>query len=228
MLVIPAGRFQMGDSQKIGVSYEQPVHTVTIPYSFAMSQFEITFADYDRYSRATGKPLASDYRWGRDKRPVIHVNQQDARRYAQWLTAQTGHVYRLPTESEWEYAARAGTTTAYPWGNKMDKVYANCYDCDEHWLIRKTLPVGTFPPNAWGLYDTQGNVWEMTADCWHFSYAGAPDDGSAWRQGDCSRIVLRGGSFGDHAVDLRSATRLRSYAGTRTIIIGFRLVRELD
>lgn len=226
MVVIAPGTFLMGDVQTVGKSYEKPVHEVTLAYCFSIGKYPITFTEYDKFTAAVGKPLVSDYHWGRNDRPVINVSLSDAREYADWLSGQTGHTYRLPSEAEREYAARAGTTSIYPWGDEVGQGNANCRGCGSNQAKKMTSPVGQLPPNAWGLHDIQGNVWELTADCWNFTYENAPSDGSAWRTGDCTRSVLRGGSWGDTPVDLRSSTRLRSYSGTRTIVIGFRLVRE--
>lgn len=226
MVRIPAGTFTMGDIQGIGQSYEKPVHKVVIPNSFSIGKYPVTFDEYDKFTLVTGKQPVSDFKWGRGSRPVFNVNLNDAEAYAEWLSEQTGHKYRLPSEAEWEYAARAGSRTIYPWGDTIGKSNANCSKCGSQWDRKMTAPVGQFPPNRWGLYDMQGNLWELTADCWNYSYENAPADGSAWREGDCVRSVLRGGSWGDPPADLRASTRLRSYSGTRTIVIGFRLVRE--
>ena len=226
MIKIPAGDFLMGDINNVGQSYEQPVHKVTIPHPFNIGKYPVTFNEYDAYSKATGKKLVSDYGWGRGNRPVINVNIKDANTYAKWLSKQTGHTYRLPSEAEWEYTARAGTKTIFPWGNKIEINKANCNGWGSKWDRVKTAPVGQFSANAWGLHDTQGNTWDLTADCWNYNYDSAPADGSAWKSGDCLRGVIRGGSLGDIPLDLRTATRLRNYSSTRTVIIGFRLVRE--
>lgn len=227
MVIVPPGKFTMGDLQKVGQSYERPQHEVTIPNSFSIGKYPITFDEYDKYTKATGKTLVSDFNWGRGDRPVLNVSLSDAQEYANWLSKQTGYKYRLPSEAEWEYATRAGNQDIYPWGNNIGQGNANCSRCGSKWDRKMTAPVGQFPANHWGLHDMQGNIWELTADCWNFTYDNAPVDGSAWREGDCTRSVLRGGSWGDPPIDLRSSTRLRSYSGTRTIVIGFRLVREM-
>jgi len=228
MVVIPNGHFTMGDQQDIGQSYEAPSHQVNVKSAFAMSIYPITFNDYDKFSLVVGKPLVSSYKWGRENRPVINVNLDEARDYVAWLSQQTGQHYRLPSEAEWEYANRAGTITNYPWGNEIGKNRANCFGCGSRWDRKSTSPVGSFQANPWGLFDMQGNVWELTDDCWNFNYVGAPSDGSAWKSGDCSRVVLRGGSWGDVTKDIRASTRLRSYAGARTVNIGFRIVRNIS
>jgi len=226
MITLPPDRFRMGDIQGTGKSYEQPVHTVNISNPFAISIFPVTFSEYDEFSKATGRTMADQYKWPRGQYPVINVNWDDAKAYARWLSKETNKKYRLPSEAEWEYAARAGSTDQYPWGDKIGINNAHCNSCGETPKKNQTSPVGYYPANQWGIYDMIGNVWEMTADCWNYDYINAPKDGSAWITGDCTRLVLRGGSWGDTPNDLRSSTRLRSYAKARTVNIGFRLVSE--
>jgi formylglycine-generating enzyme required for sulfatase activity len=238
MVVIPAGTFMMGSSDnKPGRGFDEgPRHAVTIQ-SFAMGRYEVTFDDYDRFTRATGRNLPADAGWGRGNRPVFYVSWDDAQAYANWLSAQTGHTYRLPTEAEWEYAARAGTTTAYWWGAQASHKQAN-YGKDEsggglaqgrdQWV--HTAPVGSFPPNDFGLYDTAGNVWEWVADCLHESYQHAPADGSAWMQedgGDCDRRGVRGGSWLYGPRILRSAGRDGNWPDAAYVNQGFRLARVM-
>ena len=164
-----------------------------------MGRYEVTFAEYDRFVSATGRESPDDRGWGRGRRPVINVNQADAKAYATWLSAQTGKTYRLPSEAEWEYAARARTRTRYSWGDSIGCDQARYGrreggECSDSW--DGTVPVGSFEPNAFGLYDMHGNVWEWVADCWHDNYEDAPTDGSAWTTGcDSARAVLRGGSW---------------------------------
>ena len=227
MVVIPGGRFQMGCvSGKNCQGYEKPVHEVRVA-SFALSKYEVTFEEYDRFTAATGRKLAADRGWGLGRRPVIHVSWTDAVAYAEWLSDQTGERYRLPSEAEWEYAARAGSATKYSWGNQIGRNRANCDGCGSQWDGEKTAPVGSFSPNAWGLHDMHGNVWEWVQDCWNDSYQGAPTDGSAWTSGDCKRRVLRGGSWNYFPVILRAALRLRITTGARYFSSGFRVARTL-
>src|SRR5262249_33933509 len=156
--------------------------------------------------------------WGRGKRPVINVSWGDAQEYVAWLSKETGKSYRLLTEAEWEYAARAGSTTDYSWGDdirKGGKVMANCYGCGSEWGNHKTAPVGSFAANAFGLYDMHGNVWELVEDCWRENYDGAPVDGSARPTCDDGWRVARGGGFGNLPRGLRSANRVKLLAGHR-------------
>ncbi|OAD19441.1 secreted protein containing Sulphatase-modifying factor [Candidatus Thiomargarita nelsonii] len=209
MVWIPAGSFKMGDMnvtvtsfQGGGDSDERPVHRVSITQRFAIGRYEVTFAEYDKFAEATGREKPNDRGWGRGNRPVINVSWDDAVAYTEWLSQQTGKQYRLPSEAEWEYAARAGTTTKYWWGNTASHEYAN-YGADsccsglakgkDRW--KYTAPVGSFASNPFGLYDTAGNVWEWCADSWHGTYKGAPTDGQVWRGGDENYRVLRGGSW---------------------------------
>ena len=191
MVSIPGGSFRMGDLDRSGFSNELPAHTVILR-PFKLGKYEVTFAQWDACVAGGGCPresddrsdnnyhLANDEGWGRGNRPVINVSWDDAQLYIDWLNSRTGGGYRLPSEAEWEYAARAGSTTKYPWGNDIDGSEANCgHGCDNNTYVF-TAPVGSFPANAWGLHDMLGNVWEWVQDCWHTSYRGAPNDGSAW------------------------------------------------
>ena len=181
---------------------------VNISQRIAMGRYEVTFADYDRFAEATNRTKPGDSGWGRGSRPVIKVSQEDAKAYATWLSAQTGKTYRLPSEAEWEYAARAGTSTRYSWGNEIGVNRANCDGCGSAWDDEQTAPVGSFAANAFGLFDMHGNVKEWVADCRHHNYEGAPTDGSAWTNGCSSTLaVVRGGSWGDAPRSLRSAGR---------------------
>ena len=199
LVVIPAGTFRMGCvSGRDCEDDEVPVHEVEVS-SFALGAYEVTFEEYDRFAAATGGTRPEDRGWGRGGRPVIDVSWEDATAYAEWLSAETGERYRLPSESEWEYAARAGSATRYGWGDDIGRNRANCAGCSGRWDdADRTAPTGSFVANAWGVHDMHGNVREWVEDCWHENYARAPRDGSAWtRGGDCGRRVLRGGSW-DH------------------------------
>ena len=216
----------------------KPVRKVRVE-SFELGKTEVTFEEYDRFTAATGRNPAGDSGWGRGRRPVMNVSWEDAVAYARWLSEQTGERYRLPTEAEWEYAARAGTATKYHFGSDESQLcrYGNHADrsVDFSWrnqtcsdgVGEQTATVGTYQPNGFGLYDMHGNVWEWVHDCWNESYRGAPADGSAWENGDCSRRVLRGGSWVDYPRDLRSAARFRDTTTLRNYIIGFRVARTI-
>ncbi|WP_019604112.1 caspase, EACC1-associated type [Teredinibacter turnerae] len=231
MVVIPAGTFLMGspkDEPKRD-KYEGPQRKVAIT-RFALGQTEITFNDYQKFVEAKGKALPKDNGWGRENRPVINVSCEDAQQYASWLSAQTGFHYRLPSESEWEYAARAGTTTPFNTGQCITQQQAQ-FGAHAKDGPAQTAEVASYPANAFGLYDMHGNVWEWVADCWHENYDGAPADGKAWLHedaGDCSKRVVRGGSWITNPRFLRSATRHWYSTDGRFIDRGFRLARTLE
>ena len=165
----------------------------------------MTFAEFDACHRDGGcSHTPRDEGWGRGNRPVIHVSWKDAKEYVGWLSRTTGREYRLLNESEWEYAARAGTDSSYYWGEEPGEGHANCSRCGSDWDSKKTSQAGSFDPNGFGLFDMLGNVWEWVEDCGHRNYEGAPSDGSAWiRRGDCRFRMLRGGSWEDPPSRLR-------------------------
>jgi formylglycine-generating enzyme required for sulfatase activity len=225
MVELPAGSFEMGS---IGNSLnfdEGPRHEVKMA-AFSMSKFEITFAEYDRFARTTGRRLPYDESWGRADRPVINISWQDARAYSLWLSEQTGKQYRLPSEAEWEYATRAGSASNFWWSDDSNNLHANCFNCGSEWDGTRTAPVGSFNANDFGLHDVSGNVQEWTADCYHGSYQGAPDDGSAWLFPECAMRVVRGGAYTSPMDSLRSAKRSQYNQDTRLDNLGFRVVRE--
>ena len=229
LVVIPAGRFRMGCvSGRDCQNFERPVHEVEVP-SFALGVYEVTFEEYDGFARATRRDRPDDQGWGCAGRPVMNVSWADATAYAAWLSEETGKAYRLPSESEWEYAARAGSTTRYGWGDDIGRNRANCDWCRSRWdHENRTAPTGSFAANAWGLHDMHGNVWEWVEDCWHQNYARAPRDGSAWTSGgNCGRRVMRGGSWLSDPSSLLSASRVWSDA-ERDDDVGFRVARTLD
>ena len=244
MVVVREGRFRMGSTA--GHDDELPVHEVTIARQFAVGVNEVTRGEFARFVSATGRSMGNacwtyeggewKERSGRhwrspgfsqtDSHPVVCVSWSDAKAYVRWLSRETGEAYRLLSEAEWEYVARAGTTTAYWWGNGIGRSRANCGDgCGDSY--RYTAPVGSFSANPFGLYDMHGNVWEWVEDCWNGSYRGAPSDGSAWTSGDCARRVLRGGSWHFSPRGLRSAIRFRYSTGNRDSHAGFRVARTL-
>jgi hypothetical protein len=174
-------------------------------------------------------PKASDSTWGQGDRPVINLSWNDAKQYVAWLSRTTGKEYRLLSEAEWEYVARAGSTTTYSWGDVIGKNNATCARCGSQWDNKQTAPVGSFKQNAWGLYDMHGNVFEWVEDPWHDSYKGAPTGGSPWvEDGDASRRVVRGGSWDNVPLYLRVATRSGNSTGYRFNYVGFRLARTLS
>ena len=229
MVVVPSGSFRMGSpTRERGHSDERPLHRVHIDYRFAVGVYEVTFDEWFacRYAGGCGSYVPDDWRWGRGNRPVINVSWEDAQSYVRWLSARTGKTYRLLSESEWEYVARAGTETAYSWGDSIGVNRANCDGCGSWWDDFLTAPVGSFAANGWGVYDMHGNVWEWVQDCYD-SYEGAPTDGSARESGDgdCRR-VLRGGSWYNEPSFLRSAFRMRDSTEARNNVLGFRVARS--
>ena len=231
MVRIPPGKFLMGshETEAGRDADEGPQHEVTIRYSFEIGKYAVTFDEYDVFAKVTQRKLPDDHGWERSKRPVINVSWSDAQAYVKWLSEQTGKQYRLPTEAEWEYAARAGTQTRYWWGDEIGKNNANCTGCGSEWDNQQTAPVGSFKANALGLHDTAGNVWEWTQDCWHKNYSGAPADGSAWLEkggGDCNRRMVRGGSWGSGPRSLRSAFRFGNNTDDVDYFLGFRIARD--
>ena len=234
MVLVPAGSFTMGSSpaEKGRQTNEGPPHQVTIAKPFAISKYELTFADWDAcVAHGDCDPHIYDSGYGRGRQPVINVTWEDAQRYVAWLSRMTGKTYRLLSEAEYEYATRAGSQTAYPWGGdiKLDgKVMTNCSGCGSQWDTKRTAPVGSFPPNAFGVYDMVGNVYEWTEDCSHSNYDNAPADGSAWIEGgSCARRVVRGGAWDSHADSVRSAARGSFTIGSRYNNLGFRVARTL-
>ena len=221
----------MGSPAGQGDDDEHPQHEVTIAKPFAVGKFAVTFDEWDACAAQGGcRADVSDEGWGRGRRPVINVRWDAAQAYVKWLSGVTGKPYRLLSEAEYEYAARAGSQTEYPWGDEItlnDKPMANCVGCGGEWGGKQTAPVGSFPANGFGLYDMVGNVWEWTEDCWNKDYKGASADGLAWTTGDCNRRVVRGGSWNYGPVDLRSAYRYRFNTSLRINYLGFRVARTL-
>ena len=235
LVVVPAGSYQMGSpsSEEGRYDNEGPVHRVTIAQAFAVGVYEVTFGEWDACvsGGGCGGYRPDDRGWGRDRRPVINVSWEDARAYVGWLSQETDQSYRLLSEAEWEYVARAGTTTPFHFGQTIHPSQANYDESDGAYYDEsdgeRTVPVGSFQPNAFGLYDVHGNVWEWVQDCWNESYAGAPSDGRAWEAGDCSGRVLRGGSWYYIPRSLRSANRSWYTADYRFFNYGFRIARPL-
>jgi formylglycine-generating enzyme required for sulfatase activity len=246
MVIAPAGSFTMGATQaeidELVKQYsssaykdEGPPHRVTISKPFAAGRFAVTFREWDTcvWQRGCGDYRPNDQGWGRDDRPVINVSWDDAKAYVAWLSKTTGQTYRLLTEAEREYVARAGTTTPFWWGSTITTGQAN-YDGNYTYASgskgeyrQKTVPVNAFKPNPWGLHQVHGNVYDWVEDCYHDSYQGAPADGSARTSGECKYHVLRGGSWGNDPQDLRAAYRYGYLPGFRNLNVGFRVARTL-
>lgn len=230
MALIRAGNFVMGSDLKqddMARETETPAREVSIATDFEIGVCPVSFDEYACFTRAANIDLPDDRGWGRENRPVIKVSWQDATDYCKWLSEETGLRFRLPTESEWEYACRAGSITRYWWGDETGKRNANFDGSGSEWSDTQTSPLKSFKPNPFGLYDTSGNVWEWVEDTWHDSYKGAPADESARVAADSGARVLRGGSWFNGAIRARSAARFRNHRNTRRSIIGFRLARTL-
>ncbi|MDE2851314.1 MAG: SUMF1/EgtB/PvdO family nonheme iron enzyme [Acidobacteriota bacterium] len=242
MIVLPSGRYYMGCVSGMGCSSrERPIRDVSFANPFAVSLHEVTLDEVDRYTAATGRSLVDDGGWGRGRRPAVNVSWSDAQEYVAWLSRETGGAYRLLTEAEWEYAARAGSTTQFHFGDHPMELcrYGNHADvsvperlewrntlCSDR-VALETADVGSYAPNPWGLHDMHGNVWEWVEDCWNENYEGSPTDGSALTEGDCSRRIVRGGSWNNRPALLRAAGRNGVGVGERGLNIGFRVARTL-
>lgn len=235
MVAIRGGSFVMGSppGERGRWNTEGPQHTVSIGHDYAVSAYPITFDEWDACVQEGGCRgyTPPDEHWGRGKHPVVNVSWEDAQSYIAWLNAKTGHHYRLLSEAEWEYAERAGTTTPYSTGESISTNQANFLDSANPTpgpVGRQPTQVGMFPPNGFGLYDMQGNVWEWVQDCWNDSYKGAPADGSPWLRGDCQRRVVRAGAFNRDRSFMRSATRYWIVGQLRSALAGFRVARTLE
>jgi formylglycine-generating enzyme required for sulfatase activity len=234
MVAIPAGEFMMGTPVSEGGRFEDegPQHRVQVK-AFYLGRYEVTRGEFDRFVKESGRSMprcfSSPGYSQQDNHPAVCVSWESARAYAQWLSAKTGERYRLPSEAEWEYAARAGASTSRFWGDNSHEAcrYANvdgaAHGCDDG--HEQTAPVGSYAPNRFGLYDMLGNVWEWTEDCWNENYSGAPSDGSTWLSGNCSIRVNRGGSFNYLPRIVRSGKRNKSSVADRLDDFGFRLAR---
>ncbi|GAA5523472.1 serine/threonine-protein kinase PknD [Microbulbifer aestuariivivens] len=229
MVVVKSGRYVMGNNKRPSASPEQQIR---IAEPFAISSHEITFDQYDRFAEATGAALPGDSGWGRGDRPVINVNWEDARAYARWLSSQTGKSYRLPSEAEWEYAARAGLSAPFWWGNEEAAGKANCRrGCDSEFVTlftARSAPVGSFPANGFGLHDTAGNVAEWVEDCHQGDHSRARRDGGPVLMSNCNLRVVKGGSMRDRLSNVSADFRKGLSQKTLSTDIGFRVVMELD
>jgi formylglycine-generating enzyme required for sulfatase activity len=237
MVEIPPGKFMMGspESEQGRFDNEGPVHPVTIPAAFAVGKYEVTFDEWDACVSFGGcKHRPEDKEWGRGLNPVINVTWEDVQEYVVWLSGKTGKTYRLLTEAEWEYVARAGTRTSFHTGDKINTSEANFkgtfeanHASPEEKYRKRTVPAGGFGANRFGLHDVHGNVSEWVKDCYNEDYIGAPSNGDAWTTGNCTRRVLRGGSWLYVPDSLRSAFRDRFWIGSRYDYVGFRVAQTL-
>ena len=230
MTILPAGSFTMGSppDERGRRAHEGPQHVVAFDQPFAIGTFEITYAQWDACVDAGGcTHRLVDEGWGRGDRPVVAASWSDTQEYVSWLAMVTGQPYRLPSEAEWEYGARAGTSTAYYWGDHKGDSHTVCQSCGSEWDNFSTASVGSFSPNGFGLHDMLGNAWEWTQDCWNPGYHGAPVDGMPWQSGDCDGRVLRGGAWFSFPVNMRSAVRMRGVVDNRYLSKGFRVARDL-
>ncbi|PHS79151.1 MAG: hypothetical protein COB59_03130 [Rhodospirillaceae bacterium] len=226
LAIIPPGDFTMGTDGKH--KYERPSVQVRIDKAFAIGMFEVTFDEWQACfdAGACGDKMPDDHDWGRGNRPVINITWAQANGYLAWISEKTGKTYRLPTEAEWEYAAKAGSITEYWWGDDIGSEQANCRNCAPL-ISHQSLPVDSFKPNAWGLYNVHGNVWEWVADCWNADHKQATTDGTARLTGDCRQRVMRSGSWYYFSKNLRSAWRFKNDGRVKSYGIGFRVLREL-
>ncbi|HEY2021396.1 SUMF1/EgtB/PvdO family nonheme iron enzyme [Paraburkholderia sp.] len=225
MIAVPAGSFAMGSNTDD--PSEKPVHRVSIGTPFAIGKYPVTVEQWNACVAANACAKLTPESNSNKSAPARDLSWDDAQQYVKWLATTTGKPYRLPTEAEWEYADRGGTTTAYWWGEKMRKGTANCKDCGDPWHKEGPESVGSFTPNPLGLHDMNGSVWEWTADCWHNSYQGAPTDGHAWDSPGCEMRVIRGGSWREGGNYMLSATRFKYSSGVRQSQDGFRVVKDL-
>ncbi len=226
MVSLPGDRFLMGDAR--GDRTEKPAHKVTISKPFAIAKHEISVAQWNACVLDGGCDYTPEAAGSTPEAPVRDVSWGDAQQYVKWLSAKTDKTYRLPTEAEWEYAARGGTKARYWWGNKLVKGKVNCKDCGGDYDRRAPAKIGALDPNPFGLHETSGGVWEWVQDCWHKDYKGAPEDGSAWGRDNCRERVLRGGSWRNDSSYVHSASRFKYDADVRYLTNGFRVARSQD
>jgi len=226
LAIIPPGSFIMGNDGRH--KNERPAHKVTIDKAFAIGLFEVSFDEWQACfdEGACGTEMPSDHNWGKGNRPIINVTWLESKAYLKWLSEKTGKTYRLPSESEWEYAARAGTQSEFWWGDDVGQEKANCRDCGPT-ISHQSQPVDSFKPNPWGLYNVHGNVWEWVEDCWNPTHEGAPSDASARLEGDCRQRVMRSGSWYYFSKNIRSPWRFKNDGRVKSYGIGFRVLREL-
>jgi formylglycine-generating enzyme required for sulfatase activity len=225
MVILQPGSFTMGDNH--GDRSERPAHRVTISRPYAIGKYEVTLAQWNACVQAEACKAVTSTTGSPDKSPTRDISWADTQRFVRWLSKQTGQNYRLPTEAEWEYAARAGTSSRYWWGEKMRAGMANCKGCGGDWSNDAPVNVDALPPNPFGLYGMNGGVWEWVEDCWHKDYDGAPTDGSAWTSSDCRENVIRGGSWRNDSTYAHSSSRFTYDSAVRYILNGFRVAKSL-
>jgi len=225
LVSLPADAFTMGNNASD--PSEKPAHQVRLGAPFAIGKFEVTVQQWNACADAGGCPKVAQAPGTSASAPMRDVSWDDAQQYIKWLTAASGKPYRLPTEAEWEYAARGGSATPYWWGPKMATGKANCKDCGPPWNADRPANAGSFAANPYGLYDTSGSVWEWVADCWHNNFKDAPADGRAWDEPDCRVRVIRGGSWREGTAYMVTSTRFKYDAGVRQAQNGFRVARSL-
>jgi formylglycine-generating enzyme required for sulfatase activity/serine/threonine protein phosphatase PrpC len=226
MIQVPGDEYRMGGPSGIISADEVPRHMVTVK-SFAVSVYEVTFAEYDRFAKATNRKLPDSTDWDRKTHPVLDVSWDDTVDYTRWLSKQTGKQYRLLSESEWEYVSRAGSTSSFWWGTSAGTNNAHCFDCKSDFNTGKPAKIGTYKPNKFGLYDTAGNLFEWVHDCYHKNYKDAPVDGSVWEGGDCKVRIARGGAYRSPANSMRSEKREKFPSNRGQYNVGIRLARDL-
>jgi formylglycine-generating enzyme required for sulfatase activity len=230
MVVIPAGTAIMGSlpTDPDRTSEETPQHLIRLAQPLGVGRYPVTRAEFATYARDTVGTDSVARTWfeATDRDPAVMITWGEASDYAEWLSRRTGQHYRLPTEAEWEYAARGGTQTRYWWGDDIGRGNADCGMCRSRWDGRSTSPVGSFSPNPFGVYDMLGNVYEWVADCYWRDYSGASEDAStAFENADCGQRVLRGGSWMSNPDDVRAAARFELDPTVRQDVVGFRVVR---
>ncbi len=225
MVGLPAASFVMGDNS--GDRSERPAHRVTIKSPFAIGKYEVTTKEWNDCVRAGACSYRPDNAGPSESSPIRDISWSDAQEYVRWLSKITGQEYRLPTEAEWEYAARAGTQTRFWWGDRVGVGNADCKDCGGKWNRAAPADVDSYSANAFGLHSTSGGVWEWVADCWHKSYKGAPNDGRSWNEVDCRENVIRGGAWRNDASYVHSASRFKYDASVRYLLNGFRVAKTL-
>lgn len=225
LIAVNPGTFTMGTNADD--PSEKPAHRVTIGHAFALAKYAVTVAQWNACVAAGACPRLGSDGASVPNAPVHDVSWDDAQQYLKWLTKLSGKPYRLPTEAEWEYAARGGTTTRYWWGDEMRKGKANCKDCGPPWSADAPADVGSFAANPLGFYDMGGGVWEWVSDCWHSSYKNAPTDGRSWEEPYCQSRVIRGGSWLDGAGYMLASTRFKYDGSVRYTANGFRVARDM-